>query len=491
MNARANAFVMLLMVLVSSGCRHLAYPPLVPLSGSMPQSVHAVYDSNRDGKGDFFLFSNSVGRTTCIGYSHASSGNADVSVDLNEIPFDRCRHVVIILDGFGYDVVSKYYHEGGFGLFYPPSRVVAPYPAVTELSLGGILGAMPCLAIQSKYFDQKDNRVAGGFTDYVAGKYETYARSLTYRAPSRIEGASWFYPWRMLDWEMEEVELRFQRRAEREVIAYVVSSAAVSCLLGEEGQLKCLQKIDQLVTRLVWETRGLVKVTLMADHGQSLVVPKRADLAGHLAAKGWHMADGLSDDADFHVMKFGLMTVACLSTRFPARLVQDVISCEGVEMASYSDHDAVVVVSGGGGKARISKKRGRYKYELAGGDPLGLCDILKQLNADAEGYYDADEVLKATAQHKYPNPLERLWDAHYTLVENPPDVIVSLGDGFCFGSETIASFVALASTHGSLNYRNGVSFIMSTTAPLAPVMRYRDVPAHMERMTGRSWPLPK
>ncbi|MEI6970690.1 MAG: hypothetical protein WCL44_04165 [bacterium] len=490
MRAKLKILGLLLLAAVSSGCRHLACPPLTHLSTSQ-SGVAAAYDSDRDGKGDFFILSNTVGRASRIGYSAAASGKADVVVDLDEIPFDRCRHMVIILDGFGYDLVDKYYRSGGLSLFHAPSRVVASYPAVTELSLSGILGAIPCLAVQSKYFDHKNNSIAGGFTDYVAGKYETYARSLTYRASSRIEGAAWLYPWRVFDSEMEEIERTFQRRTDHEVLAYVASSAAVSCLLGEEGQIECLQKVDRLITRLVWQTRGLVKVTLLADHGQSLVVPRRTDITAHLIKRGWNPSDSLRDDHDFHVMRFGLMTVACLATRAPARLASDVVSCEGAELASYAEQESVVVVSHSGNKAAIHKKHGRYRYEQVDGDPLELGEILSQLKADTDGYYDADELLHATVRHKYPNPLERLWEAHYALVENPPDVIVSLSDGFCFGSEAIGKFVTLASTHGSLNYRNGETFIMSTAWPLPSVMRYWDIPTCMRAITGSSWPLVK
>ena len=67
-------------------------------------------------------------------------------------------------------------------------------------------------------------------------------------------------------------------------------------------------------------------------------------------------------------------------------------------------------------------------------------------------------------------------------------MIVSLDDGYYFGAKSFAGLVKVASTHGSLNYRNSVTFMMSTVGPLPKLIRSREVPAHMSRLLGRPWP---
>ena len=75
------------------------------------------------------------------------------------------------------------------------------------------------------------------------------------------------------------------------------------------------------------------------------------------------------------------------------------------------------------------------------------------------------------------------------IVKSWLDVLVSLEDSYYFGSSGFAGFVTVASTHGSLNYRNSVSFIMSMLGPLPGVLRVGDVPKEMAKLVGDPWPL--
>ncbi|GAG08820.1 unnamed protein product, partial [marine sediment metagenome] len=170
---------------------------------------------------------------------------------------------------------------------------------------------------------------------------------------------------------------------------------------------------------------------------------------------------------------------------------EDMIANEAVAVASYVEGDVAVVLGQGGSKALIRRKGDRYKCEPVAGDPLELGGILAGLQADAEGYLAASDVLAATIDHTWPDPLERIWRAHLGLVERPSDVIVSLKEGHNFGSQSFAGQVEVASTHGGLRNSESVTFIMSTIGPLPPVMRSRDIPANMRELTDRPWPLGK
>ena len=142
-----------------------------------------------------------------------------------------------------------------------------------------------------------------------------------------------------------------------------------------------------------------------------------------------------------------------------------------------------------GAKAVIARKGSSYSYQMLSGDPLKLKGILSSVPPDADGFRGADALLAATITHVYPAPLQRLWRAHFALVENPPDVIVSLEDRFFSGSKGLSFFVDVASTHGSLNYSKSVTFIMSTAGALPPVMRSSDIPKNMQSLTGVRFPM--
>ena len=61
------------------------------------------------------------------------------------------------------------------------------------------------------------------------------------------------------------------------------------------------------------------------------------------------------------------------------------------------------------------------------------------------------------------------------LVENVPAVVLTTKDGWYCGKGKFDFFVDVASTHGSLNYSNSVTFAMSTAGELPEVLRLTDL----------------
>ena len=141
----------------------------------------------------------------------------------------------------------------------------------------------------------------------------------------------------------------------------------------------------------------------------------------------------------------------------------------------------------GGQKAIVRHRDQEYAYEPIHGDPLRLKATLATL-AGKDGFYDEQDLFRATLTSDYPAALQRLWRAHFDLVKDPADVIASLEDKYYSGSRGFDAFINVASTHGSLNRSNSTTFIMSTVAPLAPAMTSRDIPANMLKMTGQKFP---
>jgi len=474
------------------GCQKPVHFPAEPLA-EVAQRLHATgaYDTDRDGRADFFTYADTAGRINRIGYDNSGDGRSDVTIDLDAIEFKRCRHLVIILDGVGYELVKKHYDAGGLRMFFPPSRVVAPYPTLTDLCLEDALGYIPCRAFEAMYFDRRANKLVGGSWAYLAGKNEPYNRLLSYRANLIWDAIGYVAPWAVFGKEINDVKRLFDKARSQEMLSYFVSSAGVGTRMGADGHRMCLKRVEQLVNQVIYETRGLSKITILADHGHSYTPARRIELESYLRKKGWRLSKSLNAPKDVVYIRFGLETYASFAVRDPAALAADLLGCKGVELASYAEKDAVVVLDSSGGRAVIRHKNRRYKYEPAAGDPLKLKDILAKLKPDADGYFDAEELLQATATHIYPAPLQRLWRAHFALAENPPDVIVSLADEFYSGSKSFGQAVRIASTHGGLNYRNSVTFIMSTAGPLPPVMRSADIPKHMKKLTGENFPMGK
>jgi hypothetical protein len=485
---RFAAVGLLLAAATAAGCRKPVFFPLGPIETLQRPLPRSAYDTDGDGRGDYFTFRNQAGRIDRIAYDPNGGGRNPQIVPLDALGFPQCRHLVLILDGVGYEVVRDFYDSGHLRLFHPPSRVIAPYPTLTDLCFEDFFGYVPVKGFEAEHYDHKAGRMAGGSWAYLRGENTPYNRLLHYRANMIWDAVGYVFPWQVFGKEINDSKRLFDRRRTQEVRAYYVSSAGVGTKRAAEGHRMCLRKVEQLVNQVVWETRGLVKVTLFADHGHTYTPARRIPLEEHLRRRGWRLTKRLRSGRDVAYVRFGLETCAALSTKHPAQLAGDVVECEGVELVSYAARDGVVVLAPGGGSAAVRHRHGRFRYEPHKGDPLELKGILKRLKGDKDGYHDADELMRATAGHVYPAPLQRLWRAHFALVENPADVIVSLADEYFSGSRTFGRFTKVTSTHGGLNARNSTTFIMSTVAPLPAVMQSKDIPRHMRKLTGGDWP---
>jgi hypothetical protein len=474
-------------VLLTFGCSSgPMFRPPSPQAGAA-----SAFDTSGDGVNDFYMFANEQGRITHIGYQR-SPGDVE-KINLDAVATSHARHVVIILDGYGFDTINDYYQAGGLRMFHPPSLVIAPYPAMTDLAMVDILGCIPCDGFEARYFSNRRNRIVGGSCAYLAGDNQPYNDCLDYRAPLLWDALGYVWPKHFFKRELKDALKSFEKSNRKEFLAYFVTSAGISTKEGRAGQIESLAQLEQFIHRLIYESRGLVKITLTADHGHGCTTCKRIPLEAFLKAKGWRDHTRLDGPRDVVYIRFGLETYVGLHTLSPHELAADLMELPGVDLASYADGDQVVVLAsprdgGGVSRATIARKDGRYSYTPQAGDPLKLLGVLADMQADADGFYDAEELLSATARHEYPAALERLWRAHFALARNVPDVIVSLHDQWYSGSTSFAGAVTMASTHGSLNYRNSATFIMSTIAPLAPVMRGRDIPENLGAITGRSFP---
>jgi hypothetical protein len=473
-----------------AGCGRAVFFPTAVLPPAAERPGWEGHDTNSDGKVDYYTIRNATtGRIDRIAYEPAEPGKKEEIVELDKIPFSKCRHMVLFLDGVGYEVLKKFYDDGHLRMCNVPSRVISPYPSLTDLAMADALGHFKCRSFEAAYYDPQAKKLAGGSDAYLRGENEPFNRLLNYRAESLIDVVGYVLPSGVFGKEIDDSKRLFDKNLTKEFIAYYVSSAGVATKLGAEGTVQCLERTEQLVNQVIWETHGQTKVTILADHGHTYTPAKRVGLEGHLQSKGWRIADSIQGPKDVADVRFGLLTYVALSTQNPPAVAADAVTCEGVQLATYADKDTVVVLAPGGERAVVSRKGDRYRYQAASGDPLKLAPILASLKADAEGYYSNDDLFAATATHEYPVALQRVWRGHNGQAEIIPDVIVSLKDDYYSGAGGFAAFAKVASTHGGLNKANSTTFIMSTAGPLPPVMQSADIPDAMKKLTGANWPV--
>jgi len=489
----ADGLFLLLAFAIIAGCGGPLRFPSAPLAEKETHlGLVQAYDTNGDKRADCFLTRNADGREFRIGYDTTGDGAADSFVRLDDIPFADCRHVVIVLDGVPYDLVEAFRAKGRLRLFYPPARVISTYPAMTDLALAEVFVSPKPLGFESLYYDHRANRLVGGNGDYLSLKNEAWARVVDYRAGTLLDPIAYIYPNYAFDRELDDFTNLLARRDRRHVIGYFVSTAGLATRDGAAGIEKVLDAVDRLSHQLVAESRGLVKITVLADHGHTLKRCERIDFRKFLGDKGWRITDRLNGPRDVAPVEFGLITYASFAAHDRPALAADLLQNDGVRLTFYQEGGAIVVRTRDG-EARIERRGDRYRYRASTDDPLQLAPILERLKAegkvDADGFVADRDLFLATVTHCYPDPLDRLWRAFTGMVENVPDVIADLSDGYYAGAATRAAwFDSAASTHGDLERMSSTTFIMSTVGPLAGPLRSRDIPQALERLTGEPWP---
>ena len=476
--ARAVAIVLIVLV---GGCKPPAvtFPdrPLVCSPGQVD------YDVDGDGVADFFYLADSTGRFSRIGYDRNYDGKPDQVVHLDAVNPRLARHLVIVLDGIPYDTVAEFYAKGNLRMFHPPAVVIPPYPPMTDQCLEDAFGYMPTKGLEARYFSRSKRKVVGGTDDYLAGRNEPFVRIISYRGPPLDDAFGYMKPRPMFRKELNEIKRIWDRRERQEEVMYLVSTATVGTRLGREGHLLVLRECQRLINQVIYETGGMVKVTLFADHGQTEVAPQSACLGPMLTAKGWRITDQPRCRRDVAMIQFGLVTCIAMSTPSPAELATDLLTSQAVELVSYADCDKVIVRSRCGTGTIHSTDGKTFRYAFTGTDPLAV-------GVKSGSVVNGRAQLKSSVaqRHNYPDALYRLWRAHFALMENPPDVLVSLDDRYYCGSDRFGGFVCVASTHGGLNWRNSATFFMTTARCVPGPLRSEDIPDTIGTIFRRGFP---
>ncbi|HOD83095.1 MAG TPA: hypothetical protein PKG77_16890 [Phycisphaerae bacterium] len=145
------------------GCeKPVSFPALSLDEAAKAAGAWQAFDTNGDGKADFFLLADATGRVDRIAYDRDGDQKGDEIVNLDHLRAAQCRHLVIVLDGFGHDVVKAFRDEGHFRMFHPPSRLITVYPSMTDMAMEEIFDSVPCPAYEALYYDRRRNKLAGG-----------------------------------------------------------------------------------------------------------------------------------------------------------------------------------------------------------------------------------------------------------------------------------------------------------------------------------------
>lgn len=470
-----------------SCCGCVSQPSFPPSIETRPAGNETVFgfDTDGDGTADFWQYQRADGRKHALAYAD-DSGQPGERIELDALDVSECPHLMIVLDGVPFELVDELYRAGHFRFFHPPARVICCFPGMTDVALADLFHADQCLAYQARYFDREANRFTNGNAVYLSGRNSPWLTHVDYRCSFWWDAWAYLDPQAVFNHEIKGIVRTFRKVETGEASAYSVATAGLGTRGGRAGIREYLRTIDRLCEQIIYERRGRVQLTIAADHGHNLVENQRISFRQTLKAGGYRQTKSLREARDVVPVGYGLVTYAAFFTNDPPGVAACLLEHEDVEFACYPRDDAIVVRDRSG-EARITRGASGFVYDSRHGDPLRLAAIVERLQAEGkvsdEGKIDPEALFEATLDHNYPDPLARLWRAFHGLVQRPPDLIVNLRDGACYGSRFFRAMIGrVSSTHGSLNRVNSTTFALTTLGRLPAALRSRDVLPRLEEL---------
>lgn len=355
----------------------------------------------------------------------ASDGSLERSTEAPRPESDPDRVLVVAIDAVPYEIFADVQREGLFKPFFPASRMVAPFPSLTNVSFTALLKTHPSAAYEDRFYDPGDNRIGGGMVDRLTNRYKGFAgfHSLfDWEEPHLWGGAAYFVPERVSWAELMEFERQLDSRDAPEIVLYLGSPDPLGHMRGRQALKEYLRHVDRLLQTYLTRGGGTRRVVLFSDHGMSDAPSRMFELDRALENGGFNLRDRIESPNDVVAPAYGLVGSIQLYTWCGSQeaVARAVAKEPGIDFAVWMDGDSMRAV-----------------------DAAGDTDL--QDRPDAE----------------YPNLIERVHQALTNHTQRPASVLVSLDDGYHYGSRLFDGIVKLQGTHGSARYTSSVGFLAS------------------------------
>ncbi|CAN5560583.1 hypothetical protein BH20ACI3_BH20ACI3_18750 [soil metagenome] len=406
----------------------------------------------------------------------------------------RPRRLLLCLDGVPHEVIETARQRGLFDSFGAPSRLLSPFPTMTNIALSAMMGATPPLGYESLYFDRTARELRGGVSKYVGWRTpdkipSSYMDELDYQEPLAFEFLVYVAPERVWRTDMQRFRERFRAASQtRDYFAFLKGTDGLLHIRGPERLAVALESLDKILREIQTTCGRETEIVLFSDHGMNLRENHRIHLKTHLRDRGFALSNSFSERFrnSLAIPAFGLCGYAaiyCGDEEAVTGVANSLVELEGVDFSIYKDGGEAIAVTGANGVAKVERRQtngeASYRYLTSAGDPLQLLSILESLNRagklDQEGFASDKEWLDATANHIYPDALANLYTSlHTQRVKHTADILVSLRDGYYYGWSPFARLARLAATHGNALRPSSNAFLMSTHRALPKFVRADD-----------------
>src|SRR5262249_16647501 len=137
--------------------------------------------------------------------------------------------------------------KGHFKIFAPPSRVIAPFPSLTNVCLTAVWRKPPQPGYEPLYFDRAHNRIDGGSLTYVKRRTrspDSYESLLDYQEPKPFEFLVYVMPDRIVRADFTRWLDKYYTLDPARMCAFLKSSDGIAHIQGRRQQEAFLLRLE-------------------------------------------------------------------------------------------------------------------------------------------------------------------------------------------------------------------------------------------------------
>lgn len=405
----------------------------------------------------------------------------------------RPRRLLLCLDGVPHKLIQMARSRGLFAGFGPPTRLLSPFPTMTNVALSAMFESSPPAGYESLYFDRTAGELRGGIRKYIGRRTpdkipSSYMNDVDYQEPLPFEFLVYVAPDRVWRADMRRFRERFRAAPKnRDYFAYLKGTDGLLHGQGPARLAVALESLDEILTEIQNYYGNETEIVMFSDHGMNLEENRRVDLATILGRHGFQVGPRLAGNKRNAIVipAFGLCSYAAVYCRDDGSVpdaARAIIEAPGVDFVVYRD-GLHAVLEASRGSARIERRSNHkevsYRYINTSGDPLELDATIKVLGhegkLDTTGFAADSVWFEQTNTHRYPDALANIYASLFTArVKHTADILISLKDGYYYGWSPFGRFIRLAATHGNALQSSSNAFLMSTHRELPPCVRADD-----------------
>ena len=268
---------------------------------------------------------------------------------------DTSGHLLIALDGIGFQTFQKMYKGGYFREFITLAPLVATFPTISGPNWNRLL-RIPVTKdfTTDKYFDlsQLHAHGKGRIKGHLLKALQAFSWYKFFDFVSRNALEELF----LVGWSVtasqhfiDVFQKDLLKKDQKFYAAYFSVSDYLAHLKGENSILELLKHLDQTLVQIqklfIKKHKKPLKITLVSDHGNAYVKPKFVDYK-KLTERGWNLSNYLGAPQDIVLVVPEVLSFASLYCQDSKRefLAKDIAQLEGVHLSTFSQSRSEIEV---------------------------------------------------------------------------------------------------------------------------------------------------